>query len=141
MTTQPTTKTHYNIKAQFIGPIMNLDCQLSTRDQNLIFATNGVGKSFIARAFRMLDNNAFDNADQDTIAESIVSEEASLKTGIGSFVFSKGSKANGRLSLNTKTKITNRFDIGFIYLYFQPTTLSQNLKVNNMNLMEILNMK
>ena len=57
-------KPHLSIKAQHIGPIMKLDQTLSNRKQNLIFARNGMGKSFIARALRLLDQSASSSVDK-----------------------------------------------------------------------------
>lgn len=45
-------KPKFEISAKYVGPIMSLDAELTKNAQNLIFARNGIGKSFLSRAFR-----------------------------------------------------------------------------------------
>ena len=134
MNTQPTPKTPYRISASFVGPIMNLDANLSYRDQNVIFATNGTGKSFIARAFRVLDDLYFENEDKEKIAELIASEEANQKDGIGTFSYSKGVSSLGSLRLDTQSKKTDRANIEFIYHVFSTDYIERELKSNRYEL-------
>ena len=42
------------LNAEFLGPVFSLNAELTKRAQNLIFARNGIGKSFLSRAFRYL---------------------------------------------------------------------------------------
>ena len=56
LTPKPTLK----ISATHIGPIMSLDAPLSNNKQNLIFARNGTGKSFLARSLRLLDESSLE---------------------------------------------------------------------------------
>lgn len=65
-----------SIKAKHIGPIMELDGKLSSKGQNLLFATSGTGKSFISRALRALDGPLAEG-EKDIDPADIVSEESS----------------------------------------------------------------
>ena len=53
MSTLP--KPTFLISANFLGPVLSLDGELTNKAQNLVFARNGIGKSFLSRAFRYLD--------------------------------------------------------------------------------------
>ena len=52
-----TNKPKLRVSARYLGPVFSLDQELSDREQNLIFARNGTGKSFLSRALRYLDQN------------------------------------------------------------------------------------
>ena len=54
---------------------MRLKQDLSTDKQNLIYARNGTGKSFIARALRLFDQTVFSRYEQSSIPDLLVSEE------------------------------------------------------------------
>ena len=95
MSTEKKIKSKLHLKASHIGPIMALDSHLSEDRQNLIFATNGTGKSFLSRAFRLLDTH---HDDQSNIqASDIVSEEGT----IGTFSISEGTVKLAEMKLNT----------------------------------------
>src|SRR6056297_3354663 len=64
------------IKAKHIGPIMELDGRLSSKGQNLLFATSGTGKSFISRALRALEGPIAEG-EKDIDPADVVSEESS----------------------------------------------------------------
>lgn len=89
-------KSPFSISARFLGPVFSLDGQLTKNDQNLIFARNGIGKSFLSRAFRYLDLHG---QKQDTSGApfNLVSDEST--DGKGSFSFSRGNDAKGALDL------------------------------------------
>lgn len=78
MNTSKQFKPKLHLKASYIGPIMSLDSNLSEERQNLIFATNGTGKSFLSRAFRLLDQYRDDQSSIE--ASDIVSEESTSGT-------------------------------------------------------------
>ena len=40
------------IDASFVGPVLKLNDELSSEKQNVVFATNGTGKTFLSRALR-----------------------------------------------------------------------------------------
>jgi wobble nucleotide-excising tRNase len=91
-----TPKPKFSISARYLGPIFSLDCDLTKKPQNLIFARNGTGKSFLSRGFRCLDHY-FQNKDISDAAFSLVSDEAA--DGKGSFLFSRGAHNLGTLTL------------------------------------------
>ncbi len=81
MNTPATTKPTLKISATHIGPIMSLDAPLSKNKQNLIFARNGTGKSFLARSLRLLDEDSLEGVTPKEMPELLVSEEAPSKQG------------------------------------------------------------
>ena len=94
MNTAPNPK--FSISAQYLGPVFSLNGELTKNAQNLVFARNGTGKSFLSRAFRYLDlygqGVALDNAPRN-----LVSDESS--DGKGAFSFGRGADAMGSLQL------------------------------------------
>ena len=94
MSTQP--KPKLKICAKYLGPILFLDAELTKNDQNLIFARNGTGKSFLSRAFRYLDSEK-QNKDISDAAHNLISDESS--EGTGEFSFSRGIDVMGALQL------------------------------------------
>ena len=75
MNTPATPKPTLRIEAAHIGPIMGLKQDLSTDKHNLIYARNGTGKSFIARALRLFDQTVYSRYEQSSIPDLLVSEE------------------------------------------------------------------
>lgn len=92
-----TAKPNLSISARYLGPIFSLDGELTKHAQNLIFARNGTGKSFLSRAFRYLDLKGQDKDVADA-AHNLVSDESG--DGKGSFSFSRGTNAMGTLQLD-----------------------------------------
>lgn len=91
------SKPNFYISARYLGPIFSLDGELTKFAQNLIFARNGTGKSFLSRAFRYLDLKS-QGKDIADAALNLVSDESA--DGKGYFAFSRGTKAIGRLELD-----------------------------------------
>lgn len=89
-------KQKFSLSARFLGPVISLDCELVKNDQNLIFARNGIGKSFLSRAFRYLDLQR-QKRDISPAAFNLVSDESA--DGKGSLTFLRGNTALGTLSL------------------------------------------
>ena len=89
-------KPKYKISAKNIGPIFELDATLTEHAQNLIFARNGVGKSFLSRAFRQLDLHQQNKSTSDPTRD-LVSEEA--VDGKGNIEFLCGDQTLGKLLL------------------------------------------
>ncbi|MGK2742038.1 AAA family ATPase [Tepidicaulis sp. LMO-SS28] len=94
MSTKP--KPNFSISAQYLGPIFSLDGELTKHAQNLIFARNGTGKSFLSRALRYLDLKS-QGRDITDAAHNLVSDESAH--GRGAFSFSRGTKVMGALQL------------------------------------------
>ncbi|WP_169566480.1 AAA family ATPase [Sneathiella limimaris] len=86
----------FAIKATYLGPIFSIDGELSKNAQNLVFARNGTGKSFLSRAFRYLDWQGQDK-DVSEAAFTLVSDES--PDAKGSFSFSRGTNVLGALQL------------------------------------------
>ena len=63
------------INAKHLGPIMELDAELTKHRQNLVFATNGSGKSFLARSLRCFDKD-HQGHDLSNQSQNIVSDES-----------------------------------------------------------------
>ncbi|WP_167647443.1 AAA family ATPase [Mameliella alba] len=94
MSTAP--KPNFSISARFLGPVFSLKGDLTKHAQNLIFARNGTGKSFLSRAFRYLDLHG-QGQDVSKAAFDLVSDES--PDGKGNFSFSRGTDALGALAL------------------------------------------
>jgi wobble nucleotide-excising tRNase len=94
MSTAP--KPNIFITARHLGPILSLDGELTKHAQNLIFARNGTGKSFLSRAFRYLDLKGVDR-NIDDAPSNLISDESI--DGNGVFSFSRGTKVMGALQL------------------------------------------
>ncbi len=107
---KPTPKQPYKINARHIGPIMDLeglDGELSNQNQNLIFASNGTGKSFLSRAFRYIAEHA-ENKNQEnlqSIHELLVSKES--EDGSAKFIFLKGETPLAKLEITAQNKNPN----------------------------------
>lgn len=95
MNTPP--KPAFAISANFLGSVFSLDGELPKNAQNLIFARNGTGKSFLSRAFRYLDIHRQDKSLDDT-SRNLVSDES--PNGKGAFSYSRGSDIMGSLNLD-----------------------------------------
>lgn len=102
MNTQPNSP--FKISARYLGPVLRLDAELTKHAQNLIFARNGTGKSFLSRAFRYLDLHQ-QGDDISKAAFNLVSDESA--DGKGSLSFFHGTDALGMLSLEKKDDKVN----------------------------------
>lgn len=127
MSTSKTPKPKLFIRANFLGPIMSIDQPLSSQNQNMIYASNGTGKSFLARAFRALDGEAIHESEQ-ILAESIISEES--KTGQADFSFAKGALECGSLKLCAKSSTVERKTTGMIFHVFSSDFVETELTRN-----------
>ena len=100
----------YKIKAIHIGPIMDLDDVLSGENQNLIFARNGTGKSFLSRAFRYIaeyknkenSQNLSNNEDSKSLAELLVSTESLDNSA--EFIFFHDIKKLAKIKIDNQNK-------------------------------------
>lgn len=95
-----TPKPNLHIRAMSLGPVATLDAELSKFSQNLVYARNGTGKSFLTRALRYLDLSKTEQDIQDAPAV-LVSEETT--NGQGSFELTQGDIKLGKLTLNSVT--------------------------------------
>ena len=126
MNTPATPKPALRIEAAHIGPIMGLNQDLSEDKQNLIYARNGTGKSFIARALRLLDQTVFSRYEQSSIPDLLVSEESN--DGSGSFRLYEGSSCIGSLELNTRSKTVARAEPSYIFHVFTEDYIDEEVR-------------
>ncbi|MBF2755876.1 MAG: AAA family ATPase [Gammaproteobacteria bacterium AqS3] len=94
MSKQNPAKPQLRIEAKHIGPIMQINAELSSNKQNLIFAKNGVGKSFIARALRHLGGRVNTKHADEELPKLLVSQEAEGSKGYFK-LFEDGNKIGG----------------------------------------------
>ena len=95
MNTSPVS--NLKLSAKYLGPVFSLDAEVTKRAQNLIFARNGIGKSFLGRALRYLDLYGQGSEIVDA-AQNLVSDESI--DGKGKLSVSRGSTILGTLSLD-----------------------------------------
>lgn len=126
MNTPATPKPALRIEAAHIGPIMGLNQDLSADKQNLIYARNGTGKSFIARALRLLDQTVFSRYEQSSIPDLLVSEESS--DGTGSFRLYEGTDCVGSLELDTRSKTATRTETSYIFHVFTEDYIDEEVR-------------
>ena len=88
------------LSASHLGPIFSLSAELTKSPQALIFARNGMGKSFLCRAIRYLDLHKQDRDISDA-AKALVSDESPDHRG--AFSVKRGEQVIGTLSLDKST--------------------------------------
>ena len=111
------------IKVRNIGPIRSLDAKLAGQ-QNLIFARNGTGKSYITRALSVLEGT---DGDQDKEwPKLLVSTEA--QEGKGTLELIENGTTIGKVDLNRRTGETQRAVDGHIFHVFSEDYIDQNLR-------------
>ena len=86
----------FSISATYLGPVFSLNGELTKNAQNLVFARNGTGKSFLSRAFRYLDLHG-QGASLNDAPRNLVSDES--PDGKGTFCFGRGADVMGSLKL------------------------------------------
>lgn len=126
MSTPKTPKPILKIKVQHIGPIMSLDAPLSSEKQNLIFARNGTGKSFLARSLRLLDDEATLGVDEHEIPKLLVSEESASRQGY--FQLYEDSNCVGSLGLNAQHDSVNKSQPAYIFHVFSEDYVDYHLR-------------
>ncbi|PHQ96553.1 MAG: hypothetical protein COB39_11880 [Marinosulfonomonas sp.] len=114
------------LKAKHLGPIMQLDAKLSDQKQNLVFARNGSGKSFVSRALRALDVDELPQDQKDNIPERLVSAES--KDGQGSFGLYENDICIGGLGLNKNTNVVNLTQPKYIFHVFSEDFVDTHLR-------------
>lgn len=122
---------NFSISAQYLGPVFSLNGELTKNAQNLVFARNGTGKSFLSRAFRYLDLHgqglALDNA-----SRNLVSDES--PNGNGAFSFGRGTETMGSLQLKkAEDKSTAQLN-DTIFHVFSEEFVQEELREQQFNL-------
>ena len=99
---------------------MGLQQDLSAEKQNLIYARNGTGKSFIARALRFFDQTVYSSYEQSKISDLLVSEESDRGTGF--FRLYEGSSRIGSLEFDTQSRTATRSEPSYIFHVYRLCT-------------------
>jgi len=105
---------------------MQLDHLLSDGKQNLIFARNGSGKSFIARALRHMDGKANTSIADIEIPNLLVSEEA--ETGKGHFKLFEGDAEIGGIELCIKSSAVSRSNPAYLFHIFSEDYVDDEIR-------------
>ena len=84
----------FSISAKYLGPIFCLQGHLTKNPQNLVFARNGTGKSFLTRAFWYLDLHG-----QGKLPSNVPCNLVSDEDDEGEFFFKRGNDVMGSLEL------------------------------------------
>ncbi|NVE94166.1 AAA family ATPase [Altererythrobacter lutimaris] len=123
-------KPKLNIKARYLGPIMELNGELTSHRQNLVFARNGAGKSFLTRAIRCLDRHG-QGHDLKSYPSLIVSEEST--DGRGSMSITQGDDFAASLKLDTTKSVAAAETGGQIFHVFSEDFVSEELREKRFN--------
>ena len=126
MNTIANARPKLRVLANHIGPIMDLNADLSNSKQHLIFARNGTGKSFLARALRLLDPSTDESVSEDQIPSILVSEEAA--NGEGRFGLYEGDQCVGSIDLNAGAGTVNRSQPVYIYHVFSEDFIETHVR-------------
>lgn len=126
MNTSASARPKLRVLANHIGPIMELNADLSNSKQHLIFARNGTGKSFLARALRLLDPSTDESESEDQIPSLLVSEEAA--NGKGSFRLYEGDQCVGSIGLNARAGTVIRSEPAYIYHVFSEDFIEAHVR-------------
>jgi len=132
MNTLATPKPTLKITATHIGPIMSLDAPLSNNKQNLIFARNGTGKSFLARSLRLLDESSLEGVTREEMPELLVSEEAPTKQG--TFLLYEDQNCIGSIGLNCINRSVNFSAPRYVFHVFSEDYVDFHLRQKSFEL-------
>ena len=121
-------KANYSMTAKHVGPIIELNGTLSNKDQNLIFARNGTGKSFLSRAFRYLYLNSR-GEDISEAPNALVSDEST--DGSAEFAFSQGDKTLGSLKINKLSGNVEPMTVETIFHVFSDEFVQEELRTRH----------
>lgn len=120
-----------NLSAKYLGPVFSLNGRLGSERQNLVFARNGVGKSFLSRAFRCLDK--FGNSQNiDDAPTFLVSDEAPDQKG--EFKVAQGGVALGSLQLDRQSNTVDADVYDTIFHVFSEDFVHEELRERQYNI-------
>jgi hypothetical protein len=120
-----TPKRNFMISARHLGPIFSLDGELTKHAQNLIFARNGTGKSFLSRAFRYLDLKS-QGRDIVDAAQNLISDESTDSKG--EFSFRRGTNEMGALQLDRSASSVSANVTDTIFHVFSEDFVQEELR-------------
>ncbi|SHG32727.1 Wobble nucleotide-excising tRNase [Kaistia soli DSM 19436] len=118
-------QTGLKLSVRALGPVTKLEASLSQNAQNLIYARNGTGKSFLTRALRYIDLFG-QGQDISDAAFNLVSEEASDSEG--SFLLTRGDSRVASLSLNLRAAQVKADAHGRIFHVFSDEFVNSELR-------------
>ena len=130
-------KDGHFLHATCLGPITKLCGELSEFQQNLIYALNGVGKSYLARAFYILDQSKRDE-DLDYTSEILLndkSEQGSLSL-IKRVIGEENDKVIGQLNFH-KTAPLDPMSSDFIFHVFTSEYVENEVRKRHYNFDDI----
>lgn len=114
----------FKINASYLGPVLKLEGELTKFAQNLVFARNGTGKSFLSRAFRCFDLHQQDR-DLSKAAFDLVSEESQDAANLS---FIRGTAVLGKLLLSKSTNAAEVTTDGTIFHVFSEDFVTDELR-------------
>lgn len=114
----------FKITAGYLGPVFELEGELTKQAQNLVFARNGTGKSFLSRAFRCFDLHQ-QGKDLSKAAFYLVSEESPDTAHLSLF---RGSASLGEISLSKKNDAATVKTESTIFHVFSEDFVSDELR-------------
>lgn len=123
--------SNFSISAEYLGPVFSLSGELTKKAQNLVFARNGTGKSFLSRAFRYLDLHG-QGKGLDNAPRNLVSDEA--PDGKGAFSFGRGTNAMGSLQLEKTGDQSTALLNDTIFHVFSEDFVQEELREQEYNL-------
>lgn len=92
-------KQKLQLQVQNLGPVADLNEHLGDGKQNLIYARNGTGKSFITRALRYIDLHK-QGQDVSSAPSSLIAEEAPGLQGMLNLTYGAQDIANLKVSMD-----------------------------------------
>lgn len=123
--------SNFSISGEYLGPVFSLRGDLTKKSQNIVFARNGTGKSFLSRAFRYLDLHG-QGKELDNAPRNLVSDEA--PDGKGAFSFGRGTNAMGSLQLDKAGGLSTAILNGTIFHVFSEDFVQEELREQEYNI-------
>ena len=121
----------HTLRVNNVGPIKKLSGYLSKFCQNLIFAKNGVGKSYLARSFQLLDNVS--RNEEITYPMEIMTFDGATK---GDVELRKESQL-GFIEFENEVSEPRIFDPSCIFHVFSTEFVKDKILVNDYNIEQL----
>ena len=126
MENQREDKTKFHITASGLGPIESLSGELSGEKRNLIFANNGLGKSFISRTLSLLGRSDLDEDHRKVIINNLVRQEQ--QDGKGLIEIKEGQDLLAKISLDKKTSEIEIEEHQYIFAVFNSEYVQKEVR-------------
>lgn len=121
-------KPNISISAKFLGPVFSLNGNLSKYRQNILFARNGTGKSFISRALRCVEAYS-QNKDISHFPTDVISDEAPNKQG--EFCLSQGTTTLAKINFDSGIRKATSTPTNTIFHVFTEDFVQEELRERN----------